>query len=259
MTATLNAMPTGPMTQAQINAQVASDAQARLAQDTEAQQELTELSNSGQSAPNDPNCLDDPTGTQPFSDSTATGLEATVALSTSAVAGGHILWDDNGKIDAWHYHSKEMFNIRFVCKDGVCVAVDAIAVKFYESVLGGKSNKWIITTYRRRVEGSTPYKSPAWIACAVNISGAPDVYCPDWRDDGANESLNVAKFDNGEDFIRNFGSTAIKGTIKYPILTLATHWADQTESDKAKFRGWDMCASDRTDRRLCTGTGHGPE
>ena len=228
----------GPMTLTALQQKAAADAQARQAADSASLQEANDELAAGLTAEDD--TVDLGAG----------------AIQPLTVASGHVLWGSNW-IDPWHYKSQMMHNERLVDLngDGIYTETDDVEVWFNETIIGGPSHRWTLTLHKRRHNGSMAYSSPAWIACAVNIKSNPDLYCPKWRDDGADANENIENFFNDEAISKDFGSTA--SGKKYPLLTLATHYADQATSAKGKFRGWDVCINSSTDHRLCTATGMG--
>lgn len=167
------------------------------------------------------------------------------------VAGGYFLVGSN-KTDNYHYTSKPRYNTLYSCGAGACVDISTVKTWFRQTVVGGKSRRWVYKFYKQRFTGSVPYTAHFAVQCGVNIKKAADHYCSEYRHDGATGFLS-STYANGQPQSVNFGTTNFK---KYPLVRLTIDW-DYGDPSVGRFRGWDTCTS-KSNNRLCaaTGTGH---
>ena len=176
------------------------------------------------------------------------------AVAPAATESGYILQHPGHRRGDYIYDSDNVYMAHVRCRGSSCQTVAQVKVHLHEYIVGRNSKRWQITLYESRYSGTEGYQTSYFYACAVNISGARDKYCPEKYSDGA-DANESSTFYNGEVLNRSFGST--NGVTKFPMVKITVLFLCQCRAvPVVKFRMWDVCVKARS-TKLCAHSGDG--
>ncbi|MFG3254916.1 hypothetical protein [Streptomyces sp. NPDC048172] len=157
------------------------------------------------------------------------------------------------------YNSADVWAIDVSCGWWDCDVTQQVRLQFKENVFGRQSKRWLLRAEAKPWSGPPEFELDYSYECGVNLPNQVDETCSTWHNDGADGPDQGASWD-GQQLNRGFGRTP--GATKFPMLKLDVEFADGSHARGddgelgEKFRGWDVCVTQRT-TKLCPTTGTG--